>query len=151
MKKIVSSFIIIAIVFLFLCSCESAEEYYVQKTIRVKVRHVSCFEVYDEYDLYFDGIKRDQKYDLPSGKVNPSYKVLFTVTDISEDGVTIAFSQPMDKIVEDGTDHFELDQLSFVLREDNPQTFATPTDGGGDVFIFSIIDKRDAPTDKQFR
>ena len=148
MKKIISLFVVISISLLSLSSCKSAEEHYIDKAIYVKVSHINCFDVYDEYDIYFDNIKRGERYDLPNGEANPSYKVEFTITNITKECLTITFSQPMDKINDENSKAWELGQSSFDLRQGDSQRFVTPTDGGGDVFIFTIIDKADIQTNK---
>lgn len=147
MKKILAVILAFYMVLFTFVSCQSAEELYADKAIRVEVSHISGFETYDEYDLYFESIKKDEKCDLPKGSAN-SYKVDFSITEISKEGLTITFSQPMDKTNDGDLEKRELEQSSFVLETGTSQRFVTPTDGGGDVFEFTIIDKADIPADK---
>lgn len=148
MKRFTSLFLAFLVILLSLNSCHNIEKQYTDKAIRVKVSHIGGFEVYDEYDLYFDTIREGEKYELPSGEANPSYKVDITITDITEEGVAIVFSQPMDRIMDGDPQKWILEQTTFMLKQEDSQRFTTPTDGGGDVFEFSIIHKEDIPSIK---
>ena len=146
MKRIFAIALALFTVILMLTSCSSNEKYYADKAIKVSVTHISGFNADEKYDLYFEDIEKGATHALPNGKANPSYRVDFTITKITKDEITISFSQPLDKINADETKRWELEQSSFTLEAQNSVRFITPTDGGGDMFEFSLIDKASVPT-----
>ena len=146
MKKVIAFALLICVISLTFISCQNAEDAFGDKAIRVKVSHISGFEVEEEYDLYFENIKIGERNSLPNGDANPSYKVDFTIADMTKEGLTISFSQPMDKTDGDDTGKWQLEQESFVIRIGESQRFITPTDGGGDSFEFTIVDKSEIPS-----
>lgn len=105
--------------------------------------HISGFQADAEYDVYFESIKEGESYELPHGKANPSYVVTVTITAVEKDGITLSFSQPMDRITGEN-EKWDLDVTSFVLCDGDEARFITPTDGGGDGFIFSLVPKDEA-------
>lgn len=145
MKRIFAIALALFTVILMLTSCSSNEKYYDGKAIKVSVAHISGFNADEKYDLFFEDIEKGATHALPNGKANPSYRVDFTITKITKDEITISFSQPLDKINSDETKRWELEQSSFTLEAQNSVRFITPTDGGGDMFEFSLIDKASIP------
>ncbi len=145
MKRIFAIALALFTVILMLTSCSSNEKYYDGKAIKVSVTHISGFNADEKYDLYFEDIEKDRTHALPNGEANTSYRVDFTITKITKDGITISFSQPLDKINSDETKRWKLEQSSFMLEAQNSVRFITPTDGGGDMFEFSLIDKASIP------
>lgn len=125
---------------LLLCSCQDTQRLYENKAICVEVSHVSCFEAYEHEIIYLENIERGRTYSLPSGENNP-YKVELTVAQISQGGITLCFSQPLDRIKGDESGGWETEIDEFELFDKEPQRFITPTDGGGDIFEFSIVEK----------
>ena len=123
-----------------LCSCQNAEEHYADRKIRIQVSHISGFRVDAEYDVYLENVREGESFELPHGEANISYMVTVTVTDVEKDGITLSFSQPMDRIPE-GDAKWELEIRSFQLTEGKTERFVTPTDGGGDSFAFSLVHK----------
>ena len=146
MKKIISIALILCTVLLTFVSCQNAENAFGDKAIRVKVNHISGFEVEEEYDLYFENIKIGERNSLPNGDANSSYKVDFTIIDITKESLTISFSQPMDKTDGDDAGKWQLEQESFVIGIGEPHRFITPTAGGGDSFEFTIVNKSEIPS-----
>ncbi len=146
MKKILAIVLTLFTVISTLTSCNANEKYYADKAIKVSVAHISGFNTDEKYDLYFEHIEKGATHALPNGKANPSYKVDFTITKITKDEITISFSQPLDKINDDESKRWELEQSSFALETQSSVRFITPTDGGGDMFEFSIVDKANIPT-----
>ena len=140
MRKIFLIVLMLYILLFTLTGCQSAEEYYENKSIRIEVCHTSCFDTYAEYDVYFENLKKGESFALPNGEANP-YKVSVTITDINKDFITLAFSQPMDRIISGENSKWELGIDSFSLKYGSAERFVTPTDGGGDSFSFSIVDK----------
>ena len=139
MKKLLSLILVLSISLLMLLSCGKAEDYYEDYAILVSVKHISGFEVVEEYDLYLDDIIPGEKYELPMGDAN-TYRVEATVAGVDREKITITFSQPMDGI---DTDTSEV--TSFELRQGMSEGFVTPTCGGGDSFTFSIVHKSEVP------
>ena len=133
----------VTVVFFSLVCCEHAQAYYEDRAIRVEVSHISGFEAYEKYDVYFREIKKGQRYELPSGDANPCYKVAFTITKIRKGTVTAAFSQPMDRIRENAS--WEPEITEFEIGTNGSERFITPTDGGGDTFRFTLVSKSDIP------
>ena len=121
-------------------SCQNAEEHYADQKIRIQVSHISGFAVDAEYDVYLENIRVGESFELPHGEANLSYVVTVTITDVKKDGITLSFSEPMDRIPE-GDAKWETEIRSFQLTEGKTERFATPTDGGGDNFAFSLVPK----------
>ena len=140
MKKGVLLFLLVCAVALGLCSCQNAEGHYADRKIRIQVSHVSGFEVDAEYDVYLENIRVGESFELPHGEANLSYVVTVTITDVKKDGITLSFSEPMDRIPE-GDAKWETEIRSFQLIEGKTERFVTPTDGGGDNFAFSLVPK----------
>ncbi len=140
MKKTLLLALTVCILLFALIGCQSIEEYYEGKAIRIEVCHASCFDTYAEYDVYFENLKKGESFALPDGEANP-YKVSVTITDINKDFITLTFSQPMDRIISGENSKWELGIDSFSLNHGSAERFMTPTDGGADSFTFSIVDK----------
>ena len=144
MKKIIALLIIASVTLLSFASCQSAEDHYDDKAICVEVTHTSGsggYENSEKYDLYFNEIKKGEKYELPNGESNP-YEVDFTITSISKENITITFSQTMCRVTEDTPTEW-IYNTEFTVSVDNSELFSTPTDGGGDSFRFTIVDRTD--------
>lgn len=122
-----------------LCSCQNVEEHYADKKIRIQVSHISGFAVDAEYDVYLESVREGESFELPHGEANLSYMVTVTVTDVKKDGITLSFSEPMDRIPEGDAKWEEVG--SFQLTEGETECFITPTNGGGDKFVFSLVPK----------
>jgi len=137
MKRVFLFFLLVCAVALGMCSCQNAEEAYADKVIRVWVSHTSGTVAYEEYDIYLENIKVGECYALPRGNAN-AYAVTVTVVAVKKEGVTLQFSQEMDKVNEG---KWEPEITEFCLSEGSTERFVTPTDGGGDGFAFSIVHK----------
>ena len=137
MKRLFLAFLLLCAVSLRLCSCQNAEEMYADKVIRVWISHTSGTSTYEEYDIYLGNIKVGECYALPRGNAN-AYAVTVTVTAVEKDGITLQFSQEMDKVNEG---KWEPEITEFCLSEGSTERFVTPTDGGGDGFTFTIVHK----------
>ena len=142
MKRVLAFLLAVCAVALGLFSCRNAEEAYADKVILVRVSHTSGTKTVSEYDIYLENIKVGESYALPHGEANPCYTVTLTVTAVEEEGITLQFSQAMDRVREG---RWECEITDFCLSEGSEERFCTPPDGGGDVFAFSIVgrDKMD--------
>ena len=140
MKRAVFLVLAVILAVCALCSCQNAEEYYADQKIRIQVSHISGFAVDAEYDVYLENVREGENFELPHGEANLSYMVTVTITDVKKDGITLSFSEPMDRIPE-GDAKWETEIRSFQLIEGKTERFVTPTDGGGDNFAFSLVPK----------
>ena len=140
MKRELFLALLVIVLTFALLSCQNAEEYYADRKIRIQVSHVSGFRVDAEYDVYLENIGVGESFELPHGEANLSYVATVTITDVKKDGITLSFSEPMDRIPE-GDAKWETEIRSFQLTEGKTERFATPTDGGGDNFAFSLVPK----------
>ena len=138
MKRALAIVIIIVLSIFSLVSCQNAEIYYEDKVICLSVTHISGFDAGEEYYVYLEDIITGKSYTLPNGAANP-YEVTATITKVEKEKITIDFSQPMDEDHSSGT----VEVNSFELALDEARRFITPTCGGGDIFIFSIVDSDD--------
>ena len=140
MKRVVFLVLAVILAVCALCSCQNAEEYYADQKIRIQVSHISGFAVDAEYDVYLENVREGENFELPHGEANLSYMVTVTITDVKKDGITLSFSEPMDRIPAEDV-KWELEIESFQLTEGETECFITPTDGGGDNFAFSLVPK----------
>ena len=140
MKRAVFLVLAVILAVCVLCSCQNAEEDYADKKIRIQVTHISGFAVDAEYDVYLENVREGESFELPHGEANLSYMVTVTITDVKKDGITLSFSEPMDRIPAEDV-KWELEMESFQLTEGETECFITPTDGGGDKFVFSLVPK----------
>ena len=99
----------------------------------VEVTHISGFESSEPYLVYYDDPEVGEVYDLPAGRANGSYFVSITVTAITEDSITVSLDKHLEEWRETGG-ITEITTLT-VRRERSPR-LVTPTDGGGDSFVF---------------
>ena len=141
MKRLVAVIMVLALM-LALISCGSVEKLYEAKAIHVLVTHMEgCTGEYEsapKCDLYFREIKLGDTYKLPNGDHNP-YSVDFVITALERDGITITFTEDMDYINGDNPTEWGYGK-TFKLPLDESVKFTTPTLGGGDSFVFTIID-----------
>lgn len=145
MKKTFSrllAFAIIVVLFLNLFSCISPQEYYSKKAIQVDVGFHSCTSTTKEFTLYYDTLRMGDRYALPN-ESKGVYDVDFVISYIGDDGIYITFTQPLDRIVDDGK--WETEISTVILSEKAVEKLTTPTDGGGVSYTFSIINREDIP------
>ena len=142
MKRALSLLVLLSLVASLLTSCMLTDLMYGDKTIRVEVTHSSCLESEEPYYEYYD-IVEGARYSLPYSDGNIYYSVDFTVTKIGIDGITLSFSRELDLW---DSDMNYVGIVSFTgLTLWSELRLVTPTCGGGDSFVFSLVPTSSIP------
>lgn len=143
MKRIFMSAVILILALAVLASCgaEDHTHLYTAKEIRVEATHTSGsggYEKETKETAHLSPIARGKTYTLPHGEAMPQ-AIELTVSRLSADSIVLTFSEEMIRCVSDDPTEWSYG-TSFELRIGATEKFATPTDGGGEQYVLSIVD-----------